>query len=71
MEKLDNDQQTIIVPSIVSQKEKYARGKDIPEKIDVVQENLEMSLQVKKAVPYIVLPNTIGAIIVVSDSFVR
>ncbi|MBG9719397.1 ABC transporter permease [Bacillus mycoides] len=68
MEKLDNDQQTIIVPSIVSQKEKYARGKDIPEKIDVVQENLEMSLQVKKAVPYIVLPNTIGAIIVVSDS---
>ncbi|MFF2342845.1 FtsX-like permease family protein [Bacillus mycoides] len=68
MEKLDNDQQTIIVPSIVSQKEKYARGKDIPEKIDVVQENLEMSLQVKKAVPYIVLPNTIGAIVVVSDS---
>ncbi|ETT83977.1 FtsX-like permease family protein [Bacillus mycoides] len=68
MEKLDNDQQTIIVPSIVSQKEKYARGKDIPEKIDVVQENLEMSLGVKKAVPYIVLPNTIGAIIVVSDS---
>ncbi|MCU5655514.1 ABC transporter permease [Bacillus mycoides] len=68
MEKLDNDQQTIIVPSIVSQKEKYERGKDIPEKIDVVQENLEMSLQVKKAVPYIVLPNTIGAIVVVSDS---
>lgn len=27
-----------------------------------------MSLGVKKAVPYIVLPNTIGAIIVVSDS---
>ncbi|PES74646.1 ABC transporter permease [Bacillus cereus] len=68
MEKLDNDQQAIIVPSIVSQKEKYARGKDIPERIDVVQENLEMSLQVKKAVPYIVLPNTIGSIIVVSDS---
>ncbi|MFK4330582.1 putative ABC transport system permease protein [Bacillus sp. RC240] len=68
MEKIDNDQEAIIVPSIISQKEKYARGKDIPEKIDVVQENLEMSLGVKKAVPYIVLPNTIGAIIVVSDS---
>ncbi|MBJ8054671.1 ABC transporter permease [Bacillus cereus] len=68
MEKIDNEQEAIIVPSIVSQKEKYARGKDIPEKIDVVQENMEMSLRVKKAVPYIVLPNTIGAIIVVSDS---
>ncbi|QWH00963.1 ABC transporter permease [Bacillus mycoides] len=68
MEKIDNDQEAIIVPSIISQKEKYARGKDIPEKIDVVQENLEMSLGVKKAVPYIVLPNSIGAIIVVSDS---
>ncbi|MEK5247516.1 ABC transporter permease [Bacillus sp. FSL R9-9530] len=68
MEKIDNDQEAIIVPSIISQKEKYARGKDIPEKIDVVQENLEMSLRVKKAVPHIVLPNSIGAIIVVSDS---
>ncbi|MFV1452901.1 ABC transporter permease [Bacillus mycoides] len=67
MEKIDNDQEAIIVPSIISQKEKYARGKDIPEKIDVVQENLEMSLRVKKAVPHIVLPNSIGAIIVVSD----
>lgn len=68
MEKIDNDQEAIIVPSIISQKEKYARGKDIPEKIDVVQENLEMSLRVNKAVPHIVLPNSIGAIIVVSDS---
>ncbi|QWG63736.1 FtsX-like permease family protein [Bacillus mycoides] len=68
MEKIDNDQEAIIVPSIISQKEKYARGKDIPEKIDVVQENLEMSLGVKKAVPHIVLPNSSGAIIVVSDS---
>lgn len=68
MEKMDNDQEATIVPSIISQKEKYARGKDIPEKIDVVQENLEMSLRVKKAVPHIVLPNSIGAIIVVSDS---
>ncbi|MFK4469232.1 FtsX-like permease family protein [Bacillus sp. RC252] len=68
MEKIDNDQEAIIVPSIISQKEKYARGKDIPEKIDVVQENLEMFLRVKKAVPHIVLPNSIGAIIVVSDS---
>ncbi|EJP98225.1 FtsX-like permease family protein [Bacillus cereus] len=68
MEKMDNDQEATIVPSIISQKEKYARGKDIPEKIDVVQENLELSLRVKKAVPHIVLPNSIGAIIVVSDS---
>lgn len=68
MEKIDNDQETIIVPSIVAQKEKYVRGKDIPGKIDVIQGNLEMSLRVKKAVPYIVLPNNIGAILVVSDS---
>ncbi|MGE7870789.1 FtsX-like permease family protein [Bacillus paramycoides] len=67
-EKIENEQEAIIVPSIVSQKEKYARGKGIPEKIDVVQENMEMSLRVKKAVPYIVLPNEIGAIIVISDS---
>ncbi|MDZ4417348.1 ABC transporter permease [Bacillus cereus] len=68
-EKLDDEQDTIIVPSTVEQKEKYERGTNIPEKIDVVQGNLEMSLRVKKAVPYIVLPNRIGAIMVVSDSF--
>ncbi|NIL29103.1 FtsX-like permease family protein [Bacillus thuringiensis] len=67
-EKLDNDQEIILVPTTFSQKDKYKRGKDIPGKIDLVQENLEMPLRVKKAVPYLVLPNKNGAIIVVSDS---
>ncbi|NWK71704.1 ABC transporter permease [Bacillus paramycoides] len=67
-EKLDNDQEIIIVPTSVSQKEKYVRGQGIPPALDIIQGNLEMSLKVKKAIPHLTLPLSGVTTIVISDS---
>lgn len=67
-EKLDNDQEIMLVPTSVSQKEKYERGKGIPPQLDLVQGNSEMTFKVKKAIPHLTLPIQDSATIVVSDS---
>ncbi|KMN46712.1 FtsX-like permease family protein [Bacillus sp. LK2] len=67
-EKLDNNQEIILVPTSVAQKEKYVRGKGIPSTLDIVQGNLEMTLKVKKAIPYLTFPIKNSATIVISDS---
>ncbi|PDY95995.1 ABC transporter permease [Bacillus anthracis] len=67
-EKLDNDQEIMLVPTSVSQKEKYERGKGIPPQLDLVQGNSEMTLKVKKAIPHLTFPIQKSATIVVSDS---
>lgn len=67
-EKLDNDQEIILVPTSVSQKEKYSRGQGIPSALDIVQGDLEMTLKVKKAIPHLTFPIKNSATIVISDS---
>ncbi|PEN81027.1 ABC transporter permease [Bacillus cereus] len=68
-EKFDTDQEIILVPTSVTQKEKYARGKEIPPQLHLVQGNLDMTLKVKKAIPHLTLPiQDKVATIVVSDS---
>ncbi|NIE91182.1 ABC transporter permease [Bacillus sp. Ab-1751] len=67
-EKLDNDQEVILVPTSVSQKEKYERGVGFPSTLDVVQGDSDMNLEVKKAIPHLILPIQDSATIVVSDS---
>ncbi|MED0872831.1 ABC transporter permease [Bacillus mobilis] len=67
-ETLDNDQEIILVPTSVTQKEKYAKGKGIPPQLDVAQGNSDLTLKVKKAIPHLTLPIQKSATIVVSDS---
>ncbi|MGE7627749.1 FtsX-like permease family protein [Bacillus cereus] len=67
-EKLDNDKEVIIVPTSVSQKEKYVRGQGIPPVLDIIQGNLEMTLKVKKAIPHLTFPISGNTTIVISDS---
>lgn len=68
-EKLDTDQEIILVPTSVTQKEKYVKGKEIPPQLHLVQGNLDMTLKVKKAIPHLTLPiQDKVATIVVSDS---
>ncbi|MEC1968627.1 ABC transporter permease [Bacillus cereus] len=67
-ETLDNDQEIILVPTSVTQKEKYAKGKGIPPQLDVAQGNSDLALKVKKAIPHLTLPIQKSATIVVSDS---
>ncbi|PGS77497.1 ABC transporter permease [Bacillus cereus] len=67
-EKLDNDQEIILVSTSVTQKEKYARGKGIPPQLDLMQGNSYMTLKVKKAIPHLIFPIQNSATIVVSDS---
>ncbi|PER12057.1 ABC transporter permease [Bacillus cereus] len=67
-EKLDNDQEVILVPTSVSQKEKYERGVGFPSTLGVVQGDFDMNLEVKKAIPHLILPIQDSATIVVSDS---
>ncbi|MGN4446720.1 FtsX-like permease family protein [Bacillus cereus group sp. MYBK79-1] len=67
-EKLDNDQEIILVPTSVTQKEKYAKGKGIPPQLDIVQGNSDMTLKVKKAIPHLIFPIQNSATLVVSDS---
>lgn len=67
-EKLDNNQEIMLVPTTVSEKEKYVRGEGIPSTIDVVQGNLEMTLNVKKVIPHLTLPIRGSATLVISDS---
>ncbi|HGA1022241.1 TPA: FtsX-like permease family protein [Bacillus cereus] len=67
-ETLDNDQEIILVPTSVTQKEKYAKGKGIPPQLDVEQGNTNLTLKVKKAIPHLALPIQNSATIVVSDS---
>lgn len=67
-ETLDNDQEIILVPTSVTQKEKYAKGKGIPPQLDIAQGNSDLTLKVKKAIPHLTLPIQKSATIVVSDS---
>ncbi|MGU3443002.1 FtsX-like permease family protein [Bacillus cereus] len=67
-EKLDNEQEIILVPTSVTQKEKYERGKGIPPQLDVAQGNSDLTLKVKKAIPHLTLPIQNSATIVVADS---
>lgn len=67
-EELNNDQEILLVPTSVSQKEKYARGQEIPSVLDIVQGDLEMSLKVKKAIPHLTFPIKNGATIVITDT---
>ncbi|PFQ43329.1 ABC transporter permease [Bacillus cereus] len=67
-ETLDNDQEIILVPTSVTQKEKYAKGKGIPPQLDIAQGNSDLTLKVKKAKPHLTLPIQKSATIVVSDS---
>ncbi|MGR3775897.1 FtsX-like permease family protein [Bacillus paramycoides] len=67
-EKLDNDQEIILVPTSVTQKEKYAKGIGFPPQLDLVQGNSDMTLKVKKAIPHLTFPIQNSVTIVVSDS---
>ncbi|MRC19807.1 FtsX-like permease family protein [Bacillus thuringiensis] len=67
-EILQNEDETIVVPTSASAVAKYQKREGIPSEISVVQGEKNLSFKVKKAVPYLVEPNGYGVTLVVSDS---
>ncbi|PEV57425.1 ABC transporter permease [Bacillus thuringiensis] len=67
-EMLQNENETILVPGTNSERDKYQKRVGIPSEIDVLQGDTDRSFKVKKAVPYLVVPNREGVTLVVSDS---
>ena len=67
-EILQNEDETIVVPTSASAVAKYQKREGIPSEISVVQGEKNLSLKVKKAVPYLVEPNGNGVTLVVSDT---
>ncbi|MCU4949051.1 ABC transporter permease [Bacillus cereus] len=67
-ETLQNEQEVFLVPGSNSEKNKYQKGIGIPTNVEVFQGDRSLSLTVKKAVPYLVVPEAFGASLVVSDS---
>ncbi|PHC35456.1 ABC transporter permease [Bacillus toyonensis] len=67
-ETLQNEYETILVPTSASAVDKYQKREGIPSEISVVQGEKNLSFKVKKAVPYLVEPNGYGVTLVVSDS---
>lgn len=67
-ETFQNEDETILVPTSASAVAKYQKREGIPSEISVIQGEKNLSLKVKKAVPYLVEPNGYGVTLVVSDS---
>jgi len=67
-ETLQNEQETFVVPGSNREKNKYQQGMGIPTNVEILQGDRILSLTVKKAVPYLVVPEALGASFVVSDS---
>ena len=68
IETLQNENETILVPTSVSAIDKYQKAIDLPSEIDILQGDKNISFRVKKAVPYLVDPSGYGVTLVVSDS---
>ncbi|HDR7713912.1 FtsX-like permease family protein [Bacillus cereus] len=66
-ETLQNEYETFLVPGSNSEKNKYEKGIGIPPKVDILQGEKDLSFKVKKAVPYLVIPNASSTSLVVSD----
>lgn len=67
-EILQNEQEAFLVPGSNLEKNKYQKGIGIPTNVEAFQGDQSLSLTVKKAVPYLVVPEAFGASFVVSDS---
>ncbi|MCG7409622.1 ABC transporter permease [Paenibacillus sp. ACRRX] len=65
-ESLSNDNEAILLPSIVSEKTSYERG-EYPDEVMIMQHNVEKAIKIQKAVPYLVLPYY-GETIVITDA---
>ncbi|MCQ6335089.1 MULTISPECIES: FtsX-like permease family protein [Bacillus] len=67
-EILQNEDETILVPTSAEAVDKYQKGEGIPSEIDILQGGKTITFTVKKAVPYLVDPNGFGSTLVVSDT---
>ncbi|MHA4327766.1 FtsX-like permease family protein [Bacillus cereus] len=68
VETLQNENETILIPTSATAMDKYQKGIGIPSQINILQGDEDISFRVKKAVPYLVEPSGYGVTLVVSDS---